>query len=176
MPISYPQPSSTVIVSTTAPNNPTTGMEWLELDSSNNLIESWYRLNNAWRSSVKTWDVNLSIDSSKTSLSVYKSLASEYDYFLSHCLIMAGYMSYQPSATNYFQITMSARTNNIIPGSPPNLIINNQSPSHLIVNKLSWNYLFSTTAANKNLCLTLSRNGQMTGDVNIQYFYQAIRK
>lgn len=176
MPISYQQSSIQAIISTVAPTNPQAATRWLEVDSSNNLIESWFWLNNAWRSEVKTWNINASFKDNNVVFNFYKPLVPEYDYFLKSCLITANNLNGQLTASNYFRILMTLQNNNATASSSPSIDLNAQSSSDYVVKLLNWNYLFISSATNKGLRIIINKSSSLYGDLSIDYFYQAIRK
>ncbi|MBD2609455.1 collagen-like protein [Scytonema hofmannii FACHB-248] len=55
-----------IITSASAPNNPTQGLIWNELDSSNNLIETWAYSGTSWVSALKNLSVGVHILSGGT--------------------------------------------------------------------------------------------------------------
>lgn len=176
MPISYPQSSPLTIVSTTAPTNPQAGTQWLEVDASNNLIESWYWLSNTWRSKIEIWNINLILRDNSIVFNSYSPLPAEYDYFLKHCLVSANNLNNQLTSSNSFTVKMTANENNITPSTAPSITLNSQASSDFIVSKINWNYLLSSSSSNKGLRILINKTSNLTGDLAIKYHYQAIRK
>jgi hypothetical protein len=82
MPLFNDASSQQVITSASVPSNPTQGLIWNELDSNNNFLESWNRINNQWISFTKQLNYTTTNPISSGSYIFYFPVPSNVDLFL----------------------------------------------------------------------------------------------
>jgi hypothetical protein len=95
MPLFNDVPTQQIITSASVPSNPTQGLTWNELDSSNNLVETWIRNNNKWFSQPKEYSGG--IGNSTINFSEYLAIATNRDIYVQDLI----YHLYNSSASTY---------------------------------------------------------------------------
>jgi hypothetical protein len=174
MPLFNDVPPQEIITSASVPSNPTQGLIWNELDSSNNLIEVWGYINGFWWSQEKVF--NVFTPTNNSGFNYYLATNPTYNYFVksAHLLFQVGAAASYSSVFNF--LFQHNKGGGFI--STPFTESFNITASDTFANIFSVKTkIISTIDANQNLRFLLIRaSGSNVIIPSLAIFYHLIRK